>query len=1210
MAYRFSNTLASLQVQARRNTTTTDEATNAFNSAQEAAENLANRGFVDRAVGSALSNRGTAAGALASRLGQRGPSFGSTTGAVRGSVQQRQNYGSMLQQMLEDDQDYNLLDASSRDVYLTASHGLTSQYPAILLTTPRAAKVVDVGSGLTTTPFIIDLNNEVKKTVESDVKAALDQNTALLQLTTTQYDQNVQIARQYSDLCLQTAISKDKLIRLLNIANVDTNQNSYFRSFNLIGERYDYLRSVSSITDYLKNINEDYNINVFEVGTNTQSIAQILKTVYFYFLFGELAFTENYSLNGPYAAAKEGIIDGYLSEFYVNQIRNLRKIVPEIVSINDANVRSVQLYDNGSPIFGFEPFKNADKITSLVRLIQRDLTIHGLRNEQFEITGSTTDVTALDILGNYTSLYTQIKDYERATSEDRDVVSIGYRNINEILESSDAVVGFRSETRASSSQRFRDALVTVDSGGIGYGKFDVVKGIDYLIYDDLSRSNSSLEFSNLLNSSEQYDLYARQINDLVFNTIVQNQSAIVDKIKDYFLSFIRGSAINTDEISSSGSAFRIACFVMATNDDKTMTRLFRLICALDKKINDDDLNQAEISAARLKLADDIFGKRSAETGDGNVTILGAQAESVIQSVNYSTVFSYMQDDDSSFQTFHNVVRETERVLIDDIGNFQRFFDARTSFGLTLTRDARAFVILNLFLSIFREMNITVDYSPTDQKMTVKYYPDQFKALKLSIENAELSPSDLDTTINQYLANSTDFVNSNRVQKFKDSVRYLQSTYFNSIVQKINQQNQVCLDLVNLLVNHAQQIKNQAQDFKTKVENVARLQRSNQLQSTESLLNAIQSEQAFLKRNIVDRYTNLLRGAAYLPTAIDHNVGQALNTKTAVATHPDLNDPISDIVTRQFLVAVGLPTGLMETLRYQNTVSTSEHLYSIDLVFKNLQVTQDEEDTRTLESFVTKGYTFSTRVFINEGAQQTGGADTRASELKNYSQIYGATKYKIIDDAGNYRDISITDLESILGDSKIVNNHLMSHYAKLLLKTTAGITLDEEVFDLIPQGRRYPDAAQDANYTTIVDRIAVNYPDTPEGQLNKERVLRDLSRSIQLAPDQHKTSMMVSKTFERIHVIPVDVSEVIEQLQISREDIAFLDVVAKVRLEASQPPVSFEAATTRRSYSNALQNALTTFVETDVRSQGIDSVGINAVVETSNRFGGRLGGNNR
>jgi hypothetical protein len=105
-------------------------------------------------------------------------------------------------------------------------------------------------------------------------------------------------------------------------------------------------------------------------------------------------------------------------------------------------------------------------------------------------------------------------------------------------------------------------------------------------------------------------------------------------------------------------------------------------------------------------------------------------------------------------------------------------------------------------------------------------------------------------------------------------------------------------------------------------------------------------------------------------------------------------------------------------------------------------------------------------------------------------------------------------------------------------------------------------------------------------------------------------MMVSKTFERIHVIPVDVSEVIEQLQISREDIAFLDVVAKVRLEASQPPVSFEAATTRRSYSNALQNALTTFVETDVRSQGIDSVGINAVVETSNRFGGRLGGNNR
>jgi len=568
----------------------------------------------------------------------------------------------------------------------------------------------------------------------------------------------------------------------------------------------------------------------------------------------------------------------------------------------------------------------------------------------------------------------------------------------------------------------------------------------------------------------------------------------------------------------------------------------------------------------------------------------------------------MQDEDSSFQTFHNVIRETEKVLINDIDNFQSFFKAKTSFGLTLDRDARTFVILNLFLSIFREMNMSVDYTAT-KDVVIRYYPDQFKALKLSIESAELSPTELDTAINQYLANSTNFSDANRAQKFKDSVRYLQGTYFNSIVQKINQQNQVCLDLVNLLANHAQQISDQAQDFKTKVESVANLLQTSQLSDTESLLNSVQSEQAFLKKNLVDRYSSLLRGATYLPTAIDHNVGQALSTKTVVLTYPVLNDPISDLVTRKFLIAVGMPTGLMETLRYQNTVSTSEHLYSIDLVFKKIQVTQEEEDTSRFDAFVTKGYTFSTRVFINEGSQLTGGPDTKSSELTNYAQIYSATKYKVIDDSGNYRDISVPDLEQVLGNSKIVENHFMSHYSKLLLKTTAGITLDEEVFDLVPQARRYPDAEQDANYTTIVDRASVKYPDTPEGQLNKERAQRDLSRAIQLAPNQHKTSMMVSKTFERIHVIPIDISDIVEQLQMTREDIAFIDVIAKIRLESSQPPVSFEEAPTRRSYTGAIQDAATAITQTDVSAQGADSVGINAMVESSNRFGGLMRGNN-
>ena len=67
------------------------------------------------------------------------------------------------------DPDYTELDSSKRDLYLTGSHGLTSLYPAILITMPRTSKVIDTTSGLTSTPFIIDLNNTVKKSIESDV---------------------------------------------------------------------------------------------------------------------------------------------------------------------------------------------------------------------------------------------------------------------------------------------------------------------------------------------------------------------------------------------------------------------------------------------------------------------------------------------------------------------------------------------------------------------------------------------------------------------------------------------------------------------------------------------------------------------------------------------------------------------------------------------------------------------------------------------------------------------------------------------------------------------------------------------------------------------------------------------------------------------------------------------------------------------------------
>lgn len=1134
--------------------------------------------------------------------------------------------------------DYLLVPSSLKDLYLTGSHGMTSLYPEIILTSPRTAKVVDVTSGLTTTPFIIDLNNQIKLSVESFVKDSLSRYSNILSLTTTQYDQSTAAGAQYADLCLQAAIAKDRIVQLFNIINVDLGQNANQVGAIRIGDRdYKYMNGVSSLGDYLRSLDENFNIEILTNGTNTQAIAQILKTIHNYFVVGNITF-QNVSELTRKSLAANGSINGYLDTFYNSSIDNLKLVAPG-TSDGQSVVLLVSASRNSSRTkFSFQNFQDPNKITSLTRLIQRDIVVHGLRSSILQNSNSAETAQALisGYTGPYSSIITTFSEGQNSTEEViQDVFSGGYTNINDLLNATDD----------SDLARLRIALIASQNELI-FGKLDADLGIDYSLYSSLTTAGSPV-FSSLTDTANLYTTYAQNINNIIIRSITSNPSAsqreIALRIKDYFLSFIRGSGIDTDTISSKASAFRIGCFIMAASDDIIASKLFRLICTIDKKIHG-STNNDEIDFAKESLYNAITTTK----GDGvvesllntgnNIRATGDTSDGSFGEFRISPAVSkdYMDGDDTSFQTFHNIVRKTEQAYINDF-NFQSNLNATTTFGLSLTRDARAFVVFNLFLAILREMKMKVVTNTTSvDEMKIEYRPLQFEILKLALENMEATPDQLDSVLNQYIAgvasdigdfasSFADFsVDADSAINFKNDVRYFYAQYFNAIVQKIDQQNQACIDLSNLLVNHATQIKNQITVMKSTMESVSTAITSNGFQQTESLLNATQLEQAFLKKNLADRYTNLLIGAPYLPSALDHNVGQAINTRTVVATYPVMTDPSSDAVTRKFLVAVGLPTGLLETLRYKNTVTTAEHLYTIDLVFKNLQISEEQE---SLGTYVTKSYTFSSRIFVNEGSQVIGGADTKNAELTNYEQVYAATKFKVIDDSNVYRDIATPDLVRIMGSDVIVKNHFTSHYAKLFLKSVTGVTLDEECFDLVPQSRTYPDASQLANYTTIVDGINNSFPATQEGQLNRERVLLDLSRAIQLAPQQHKTSMMISKTFERIHVIPIDISDLLNPLgtflgteaeSISENDIAFIDVVAKVRLEEIQPPVSFEAAPASRSYANSLSESeggvsVTTpnvISQFDAATQSAASVGINTMIETSNKFGGRLGGYRR
>ena len=72
-------------------------------------------------------------------------------------------------------------------------------------------------------------------------------------------------------------------------------------------------------------------------------------------------------------------------------------------------------------------------------------------------------------------------------------------------------------------------------------------------------------------------------------------------------------------------------------------------------------------------------------------------------------------------------------------------------------------------------------------------------------------------------------------------------------------------------------------------------------------------------------------------------------------------------------------------------------------------------------------------------------------------------------------------------------------------------------------------------------------------------MRDLSRATSLAPTQHKTSMMVAKTFERIHVIAIDTSTFPGWFGLEDDD-AFVSVVASVNLNDTSSELSNAAIT--------------------------------------------------
>ena len=1096
--------------------------------------------------------------------------------------------------------DYALLPSSTRDLYLTGSHGLTTRYPTILLTTPRTANIVDVASGLTTTPFIINLNNEVKKTTENKVKEIITAYSDQQGLTYEQFNQNARIAAHYADNCVKASIEKDRIINLTSILNVDVTQNLRNEFTDTInGQPYKFLRELPSVEDFIKSFYETIKIESFTGGSresrNTKAVVQLLKFLYNQLLIGSLVVE---STNSNYAERSDDLI-GDVDPYLNTAIKSIKSKFGRLDPPTSEWENSIESY-----------ISNTSILTDLVRIVQRDLIIQG---ESGRLRASLGTIllnasTAQSALGKIIGRY---RDQNLLPLPYGSLLASGYANINDFVDdTADQPLSHPVFVNSSTSERFN--------------YLDIVGGHDYLVYDDLIDNINTSSLDNLNRFAFNYALLAQRLT-LFYKLIAKSdriRNTVVKIMTSNFVTLINESQLYTDTFTSEAKAARMGALIAASDSPSIARYLFNLICLQERSNSNDTAEKDDLF--RILQA---YGSTEC---DGSLQVQGSISEGGEGWFTFDK--SYLEG--GIFRTFHKIAEELENALaVDTLDN-----DGvnKTEFGLAFTRDTRAFIFYQFFLKLLRRFYINLDIVPGlfVIDMRIKYKPEQFTSLVVALENYDKNTEEFNNFLNSETITHPwqDYSSGGfgltivppEQEPIKNDAKTFHSTYIRPIIEKINRQEQNCIDLVNLITSHATQMQQSAASFTEYVNSIRRDIRNYDLVDKESLINAVQTEQAFLKKHLVERYSNFLRSANYLPAAIDHNTGQASNMSTVVQTSNIFEDQVSATLTKKFVVVVGLPTGLLESLRYENVMSTSEHLYNIDLVFRNIQRTEKFEENARLENedlYVTKSYTFSSRVFVSEGSQFFNGPDTKTTSLTNYEQIKNATKFKVYDDQGDYVDATNSQLAEIL-NSTIVNNHIDSHYGKLLLKTVSGISTDEEIFDLVPQDRVYPDESNLSVYTTLADITEANTGFTAEDQLNKERVLRDLSRSAQLSPKQHMISMMSSKTFERVHAIMVDVSEILSNPIIgdnrSNRGISFISVVAKVSLAESQPPIRFDTTenTRTRSFANALGergDSKVTPIEAgqyDLASQSAASVGINKMVEMNNKFGGRLGGYHR
>ena len=241
-------------------------------------------------------------------------------------------------------------------------------------------------------------------------------------------------------------------------------------------------------------------------------------------------------------------------------------------------------------------------------------------------------------------------------------------------------------------------------------------------------------------------------------------------------------------------------------------------------------------------------------------------------------------------------------------------------------------------------------------------------------------------------------------------------------------------------------------------------------------------------------------------------------------------------SRRFIAPIGIPAGLLESLRYRMMDQTGDVSYRYSDIAEIAVWKRNLLHTNIV--WEPKRYVFDVSKFIIEGRSSStsiGGntldAARNALDPINFENLTSRIVSRGYSPDGNIHTtvgrIHPWDYRSEdygVDSDEVFKNHIVDSYLKLFMQLTTGFDFHEDIFPFL-EGEVFfdgVDSEQDSLYRELEEHAKNLFVERDiESALNYQRLLGEIRRSRMMSPKKYRNRIVYPKIFDRVFCVLID-----------------------------------------------------------------------------------------